>query len=117
MKATPPMGVMAPSMRLPVTASRYRLPEKITMPASRTAQTVAARGFGKRAGARQNGDDQNPQRVDEVVEDRLFVDAHGIVVQAAAQPVRAKRAQDHGQRQQNGSRHAPVHRLAQCVIE
>ena len=38
MNDTPPIGVIAPSMRFPVTASRYRLPEKITMPASNNPQ-------------------------------------------------------------------------------
>lgn len=32
-KATPPIGVIAPSQRIPVRLNTYRLPEKITMPA------------------------------------------------------------------------------------
>src|SRR3954447_20871687 len=39
MKQTPPIGVIAPSARFPVTASRYKLPEKITIPASSSPQT------------------------------------------------------------------------------
>jgi hypothetical protein len=34
MNDTPPMGVIIPIARTPVNASPYRLPEKITMPAS-----------------------------------------------------------------------------------
>ena len=30
--ASPPIGVMAPSQRMPVALSRYKLPEKMTMP-------------------------------------------------------------------------------------
>ena len=42
MKQTPPMGVIAPMERTPVSASVYRLPEKISTPASRSQQTLEA---------------------------------------------------------------------------
>ena len=45
----------------------------------------------------------------EVIEDGFFVDPHRIVVQAALQPVRAKRAQTHGKAQEYGRDSAPVH--------
>ena len=82
MKQTPPIGVIAPSARFPVTASRYRLPEKITMPGQQQPADPRCRELGKRPGLDQERDDQQTQRVDEVVEDGLLVDAHGIGVQA-----------------------------------
>ncbi len=42
-KATPPSGVMAPRMRVPVPASRYRLPLKSTMPANMSQPATGSR--------------------------------------------------------------------------
>ena len=92
MKANPPMGVMAPKVRTPEMASTYRLPEKITTPASSSAQTQAAGGFSNDAQLREHGDGQKSQRVDEVIEHGPLIDAHGVGIQPRTESVRAKGA-------------------------
>ena len=69
------------------------------------------RALRKRAGARQNRHDQHAQRVDEMVEDRLLIDAHRIIVEPAFQTVSAERPEDYRKRQQHGADQAPVHVL------
>src|SRR5436853_177896 len=49
MKARPPRGVMAPSARMPVTASRYRLPENSTVPATKSQPAAVVAAPGQRA--------------------------------------------------------------------
>tara|TARA_B100000579_G_scaffold434083_1_gene454193 strand:- start:629 stop:874 length:246 start_codon:yes stop_codon:yes gene_type:complete len=44
-KAVPPIGVIAPSHRKPVILSRYKLPEKTTIPVIKRYPAVCAQGF------------------------------------------------------------------------
>ena len=78
------------------------------MPAGSSQQTTRA-GHRKRAGLRQQRDHQHPQRVNEMVEHGLLVNAQRVGVQPGFQPVRAERAQNHRQRQKNRADRAPVH--------
>ena len=51
MRQSPPIGVIAPSQRMPVTASRYRLPEKTTIPATNSQPADPVQAFGQRDAA------------------------------------------------------------------
>src|SRR5687767_229080 len=52
MKAAPPTGVTAPSQRCPLTASKYRVPQKTTVPAMKSQPASATADDGHRERAR-----------------------------------------------------------------
>jgi len=59
-KQRPPIGVMAPSQRTPVMDSRYRLPEKTTIPATNSHPEAEIHVFGHRVVAQATASSASP---------------------------------------------------------
>ena len=92
-KATPPSGVTAPSQCVPVSASRYRLPEKHD--AGEHHQT-GGRQQGRAIARAEQGDRQNAQRMDQMVQHARLPDGEQLGADDALEPVRAEGARAHG---------------------
>src|ERR1700683_1224519 len=68
--------------------------------------------FGEGAGARKRGDDQDAERMDEMIEHGFLVDVHGVGVEPLLERVGAECSEHHAQSHQGCADGAPHHECA-----